>query len=208
MKRGKFPDPKINNLLEAIFLKRVGLILACLATVVLAGAAAFAVGHEVGHVSGGYDPNLGINATLLSSGDVEPLPSDHEYIGKPISLEGTWEILGGFHAFGGIHTTSVGYLDGVSEATKLLVYNLDSDCWDEAPAGGLTEGDFPFAIEDNGPYDADETPGLVAAYFIAIKPFSENPSGGGGGGGGCSAGFLAPAALLLLAPLFLLRRRG
>lgn len=188
-------------------MKRFGLILACLATVVLAGAAAFAVGHEVGHVSGGYDANLGINATLLSSGDVAPLPPDHEYIGKPISIDGAWEILGGFYASGGIDETSVGYLDGVTGATKLLVYNIVNGCWDEAPTGGLAQGDFPFGIQDNGPHDADETPGLVAAYFIAVKPYSETPSSGGGGGG-CSVGFLAPAALLLLAPLFLLRRRS
>lgn len=189
-------------------MKRFGLILACLATVVLAGAAAFAVGHEVGHVPGGYVENLGINATLLSSGDVAPLPSDHDYLRKPISLDGAWEILGGFHAFGGIHPTSVGYLDDDNGATKLLVYNLDNECWDEAPTGGLTEGEFPFAIEDGGPYDADDTTGQVAAFFIAVKPYSETPSSGGGGGGGCAAAFLAPAALLLLAPLFLLRRRS
>jgi len=188
-------------------LKRFSLILACLATVILAGAAAFAVGHEVGHVPVSYDPELGISATLLSSGDVAPLPPDHEYLGKPISLDGSWEILGGFYAFGGIDPTSTGYLDGDNGATKLLVYNIDNGCWDEAPAGSLTEGDFPFAIQDNGPYDADDTPGLVAAYFIAVKPYSETPSSGGGGGGGCAAAFLAPAALFLLAPLFVLRKR-
>lgn len=187
-------------------MKRFGLIFTCLAIVVLAGAAAFAVGHEVGHVSGGYDANLGINATLLSSGDVVPLSSDHEYIGKPISLDGTWEILGGFYACGGIDPVSTGYLDDDNGATKLLVYNLAGECWDEAPTGGLAEGEFPFAIEDNGPYDADLTTGSVAAFFVAVKPYSESPSGGGGGG--CSALGFAPAALLLLAPLFLLRRRG
>ncbi len=186
-------------------MKRFGLICTCLAIVVLACAAAFAVGHEVGHVSVTYDPDLGTSATLLSSGDVESLPPDHEYLGKPITLEGTWEILGGFYAFGGIDTTSIGYLDDDNGATNLLVYNLASQCWDEAPAGSLTEGDFPFAIEDNGPYDADGTPGLVAAYFITVKPYSETPSSGGGGGG-CSALGFAPAALFLLAPLFLLRK--
>jgi len=188
-------------------LKRFGLVFTCVAFVVLACAAAFGVGHEVGHVPGTYDPDLGISATLLSSGDVESLPPDHEYLGKPIALDGTWEILGGFKAFGGIDTTSMGYLDDDNGATNLLVYNLLNQCWDEAPAGSLTEGEFPFAIEDGGPYDADVTPGLVAAYFIAVKPYSETPSSGGGGGG-CSALGFAPAALFLLVPLFLLRKRG
>lgn len=188
-------------------MKRFGLIFTCLAFVVLACAAAFGVGHEVGHVPGTYDPDLGVSATLLSSGDVAPLPSSHEYLGKGISLDGTWEILGGFYAFGGIDTTSIGYLDDDNGATNLLVYNLVSQCWDEAPTGGLTQGDFPFGIADNGPYDADGNLGLVAAYFIAVKPYSETPSSGGGGGG-CSALGFAPAALFLLAPLFLLRRRS
>ena len=166
----------------------------------------------MGHVPGTYDPELGEAATLQSGGSVSPLPSNHEYLGKPISVDGTWEILGGFYASGGIETLSKGYLDDVNGATNLLVYNLVNECWDEAPTGdlavgALAEGEFPFAIQDGGPYDADVTQGLVAAYFIAVKPYSETPSSGGGGGG-CSVGFLAPAALFLLAPLFLLRRRG
>ena len=191
---------------EAIALKRMGFILVGLSLLVLAGAA-LGVGHEVGHVSEGYDPNLGVLARLLSEGDVSPLPADDERLGKPISLEGSWEILGGFYAWGGIDPISTGYLSGVTGATQLLVYNLANQCWDPAPTGGLTEGDFTFAIEDQGPYDADDGLGVVSAYFIAVKPYSE-PTPGGGGGGGCSAAFVAPASLLLLAPLFMLRRRG
>ena len=82
-------------------MKRFGLIFTCLAFVVLACAAAFGVGHEVGHVPGTYDPELGEAATLQSGGSVSPLPSNHEYLGKPISVDGTWEILGGFYASGG-----------------------------------------------------------------------------------------------------------
>lgn len=188
-------------------MKRFGLVFTCLAFVVLACAAAFAVGHEVGHVPDTYDPDLGTSATLLSSGDVYPLSADHEYLGKPISVDGTWEILGGFYASGGEDPLSTGYLDDDNGATNLLVYNLDNDCWDEAPTGDLAVGEFPFAIQDNGPYDDDENVGLVAAYFIAVKPYSETPSSGGGGGG-CSALGFAPAALFLLVPLFLLRKRG
>ena len=71
------------------------------------------------------------------------------------------------------------------------------------------EADRAFAIDDDGPYDADSDAGQVAAYFIAVKPYDEEEGGsGGGGGGGCSAGTFAPAGLLLLAPLLLLRRRG
>ena len=192
--------------MEAVLLKRLGFILVGLSLLVLSGAA-WSAGHEVGHVSGGYDPDLGTYATLLSEGGVSPLPADDEKLKKPINIEGAWEILGGFFASDGVDPTSIGYLDGVSGATQLLVYNIANECWDTAPTeGGPAEGDFPFAIQDGGPYDADGTAGLVAAYFIAVKPYSAES--GGGGGGGCSAAFLAPAALFLLAPLLMLRRRG
>ena len=187
-------------------LKRFGLIAALLAFMLLA-CAAFGVGHEVGHVGDDYDPDLGEAATLQSGGSVSPLPSNHEYLGKPIALEGTWRITGGFMASGGTDSPSRGYLENRNGATKLLVYNFLDECWEEAPTGGLAEGDFPFSIADNGPHDADPDDHQVTAYFIAVAPYGDE-SGSGSGGGGCSALGFAPAALLLLAPLFLLRRRG
>lgn len=189
-------------------MKRLGLM-AVLVALVLAAGAAFGAGHEVGHVGDDYDPNLGDYVSLQSGGSTSSLSSGHEYLGKGISLEGTWRILGGFFASGGTDDPSWGYMEEDRGATKLLVYNFDSEAWDEAPDGGYTDGAFAFAIDDDGPYDADSDAGQVAAYFIAVKPYDEEEGGsGGGGGGGCSAGTFAPAGLLLLAPLLLLRRRG
>ena len=158
-------------------MKRLG-FMAVLLALVLAAGAAFGVGHEVGHVGDEYDPNLGDYVSLQSGGSLSSLSSGHDYLASEIAVEGTWRILGGFYASGGTADPSWGYLEEDRGATKLLVYNFDTEAWDEAKTGGHDDGAFAFAIDDDGPYDASDTPGQVAAYFIAVKPYDDEDNGG------------------------------
>ena len=172
----------------------------------LSGAA---LGLEVGHVSTSFEEAMYQNVSVTSGGgDTEPLGSTDPLLGDPISLDGSWSILGAFSA-DSTGSALAGTLNDDTGATNLLAYNFETNQWDEAPTG-ISEAavtSFPFAIPDNSPYDQQGiTSNDITAYFIAVKPYSETPSGGGGGG--CAAAFLAPAALFLLAPLFLLRKRG
>lgn len=176
-------------------------------SVLLSGVA---LAFEVGHISESFQETMYENVSL-SSGSAEPLPSSDPLIGQPISVDGSWTVLGAFSA-----DTSQDVLSGVlsddTGATQLLAYNFSTEVWDIAPTLSIpieaaASGSFSFSIEDNGPYDEQwQTSGDITAYFMAVKPYKTPCSGGGGGG--CSGAFLAPAAIFLLAPLFLLKKRG
>jgi Synergist-CTERM protein sorting domain-containing protein len=162
---------------------------------------------EVGHVSESFQETMSANVSI-PLGEAEPLPSTDPLVSQPISLDGSWTILGAFSA-DSAGSALAGTLSDDTGATNLLAYNFVTNQWDEAPTGVVTTaagGSFPFFIQDNSPYDQEITSGDITAYFMAVKPLETPVSGGGGGG--CSAAFLAPAALFLLAPLFLLRKRG
>jgi Synergist-CTERM protein sorting domain-containing protein len=167
-----------------------------------------ALGLEVGHVSESFDETMNLKVSV-TSGDAEPLGSTDPLLGDPISLDGSWSILGAFSA-DSAGSALAGTLSDDTGATNLLAYNFDTNQWDDAPTGVVTTaagGSFPFYIADNGPYDQQGiTSNDITAYFMAVKPM-ETPTPSGGGGGGCAAAILAPAALFLLAPLFVLRKR-
>jgi len=167
-----------------------------------------ALGLEVGHVSEAFDETMNLKVSV-ASGDAEPLGSTDPMLGDPISLDGSWSILGAFSA-DSAGSELAGTLSDDTGATNLLAYNFVTNQWDEAPTG-ISEAAvtlFPFAIPDNSSYDQQGiTSNDITAYFMAVKPMETPTPSGGGGGGGCSAAFLAPAALFLLAPLFVLRKR-
>jgi Synergist-CTERM protein sorting domain-containing protein len=202
--------------MEAVDVKRLGLVLACMALLAMAGPV-LAVGH-VGHVdtdtfqedyvSGDVIPPE-LFLRVLSEDHLAGIDLDHISVDMP---DGTWtlEFLGGVAVrsedLAGASSLSpqagwsfTGELAGKFDtrgANMILVRRTTDDMWD-----GFY-GTLAFTIDPD--HDQDGQTG----YVIAAKAVKQQETPSGGGGGGCSALGFAPAALFLLVPLFLLRRRS
>jgi len=213
--------------MEAIFLKRYGLVLVAVVVSMLAGVALAQVGHitPVGHVetvqldwrviqSGDVVLNDGVSFTSLSQDDAPAGTNQLGVLQLPEDKTYNLSLLGGIEATNSLNPAlssvqagpieaqlSAGPISGdwnVQGQNMVLLYNNETGKWDGYD-------DYSFKVENNSSYDMASDWYEVKIRVIAAKATEVSS---GGGGGGCSVGFLAPAAFFLLAPLFLLRRRG